>query len=79
MTINHITLPPVSSKFYDRLVQAFPPLSPLDINKGTDMIDIHRNAAQQEVIHYISKYVTKDTNVDTRTTVWERFKYLFKL
>lgn len=77
MNIDHIKLPPVSQKFYDRLMLAFPPLSPLDINKDTDMIDVHRNAAQQEVIAYIQKAVVKDHS-ETKLTFWEKFKYVFK-
>lgn len=80
MNIDHIKLPPVSQKFYDRLIQTFPPLNPLDIKKSTDMIDIHRNAAQQEVLEYIKQSVrSEDSEGNIKLTFWDRFKYVFKL
>lgn len=79
MNIDHIKLPPVSKKFYDRLLQTFPPLDPLDIHKDTDLIDIHRNAAQQEVIHYIQKAVRQEDTSHKDPNLWERFKYVFKI
>lgn len=75
MNIDHIRLPPVSQKFYDRLITAFPPLNPLDIKKHTDMIDVHRNAAQQEVIQFIKQAVRiEHSNTDKPVSIWERLK-----
>jgi len=79
MNINHVKLPPVTQKFYDKLIETFPPLNPLDIKKSTDMIDVHRNAAQQEVIQYIKQSVKKEESTNTNITFWDRFKYVFKL
>jgi len=73
MKIDHIKLPPVSQKFYERLVSAFPPLDPLDIKKDTSMIEIQRSAAQQEVLYFIKQAVVKESN-PPKDNIWNRFK-----
>lgn len=77
MNLTSIELPPVSKRFYDTLVRAFPELDPADINESTSMIKIQRNAAQQEVIRYIQKAVRNDGGVYTEPNVWERIRYVF--
>lgn len=78
MNIDHIALPPVSEKFYNRLKKAYPPMNPLDININTKMIDIQRNAAHQEIIEYISKAVRKEEPDINNKSFLSRFKYVFK-
>jgi hypothetical protein len=78
MDIDYMRLPPCSKKFFERVVMAFPPLSPLDIKEGTPMITIQRNAAQQEVIEYIRQAVVNDPDAEEARSLWERFKYVFK-
>jgi len=79
MNLDHIRLPPVSRKFYNKLLLVFPPINPLDIHKGTDMIDIQRSAAQQEVLDYIHKVVVDSDTEEgpVFTTIWDKFKYVF--
>lgn len=80
MTLSNISIPPVSSKFYNKLLQVFPPLSGLDVTKDTNLIELHRRAAQDEVLHYISKVVqhpVEDTQ-DKPSTVLERIKYVIQ-
>ena len=78
MKIDTIKLPPVSEKFYDRLITAFPPMNPLDVKEDTNMIQVHRNAAQQEVIQYIKQAVRKEANKAYKSnSFWERLKYVF--
>lgn len=76
MNIQNIKLPPVSRQFYDRLVEVYPPINPLDIKKDTNMIDIQRNAAQQEVIQFIKNAVRKEQSNTGNMTFWERLKYV---
>jgi uncharacterized protein (DUF1697 family) len=76
MKIDHIKLPPVSKKFYDTLIRAYPPMDPLDIKENTSMIEIQRNAAQQEVIQFIEQAVRKEQSTDKPMSIWERFKYV---
>ena len=76
MKIDNVKLPPVSQSFFNRLQAAFPPLDPLDIKKDTDMIEIQRNAAQQEVIKFISNAVRKENSHQPKTW-WERFKHIW--
>lgn len=77
MNIDHIQLPPVSEKFYNRLQRAFPAINPLDITEDTTILSIQRNAAQQEVIEFISKAVKKE-EPDKNSSFLSRFKYVFK-
>lgn len=76
MNIDHIQLPPVSEKFYTRIKEVFPAINPLDIHKDTNMIDIQRNAAQQEVIEYIGKYVRKEESTKEDNFLNRLLKYM---
>ena len=75
MNLDNIKLPPVSNKLFDKIQAAFPPMHPLDVDESTTMIDVHRNAAQQEVIEYIKKYLTKDTEY-TPVSFLEKLKHI---
>jgi hypothetical protein len=75
MNLERITLPPVSKKFYDTLVERFPPLDPLDIKEDTPMIYIQRRAAQQEIIRVIAASV-KETEVKEYNNIWDKFRNL---
>ncbi len=74
MKLDSTRLPPISNKFYDRLVSTFPPINPLDINTNTNMIDIQRNAAQQEVIQYIKQSVRIEEN--SSMSIIDKIKYV---
>lgn len=58
--MDSIKLPRISSKFYEVLEYTFPALRPADITSSTTMIDIQRNAAQQEVLDFIKRSVRED-------------------
>jgi hypothetical protein len=77
MNLERITLPPVSKKFYDTLVERFPPLDPLDIKEDTPMIYIQRRAAQQEIIRVIATAV-KETEVKEYNNIWDKFRNLVR-
>lgn len=79
MKIEVDELPPVSQKFYDKLIIAFPPIDALDIKKDTNMIDVHRNAAQQEVIQYVSKVVRGEPSTIHELNIWGRLKYVLNI
>ena len=72
MILNSINLPPVSSKFYEKLLEVFPAISPLDINKDTSIIELQRNAAQQEVLLYIARSVRKEVEEPQSVSLWSR-------
>lgn len=78
MNIDSFKLPPVSDKFYNILIQTFPPLSPLDITHDTNMIDVHRNAAQQEVLAFIHKAVRTTEQDEATPSLLNRIINRFK-
>lgn len=62
MQLNSLKIPPVSKEFYQQLVLAFPPLTHNYIKDDTSEIKIHRKAAEQRVIEYISRAVKESNN-----------------
>lgn len=72
MKLEKVKLPPVSTSFFEELQKAFPKLDPRDIKADTDMIQIQRNAAQQEIIEYIRPFVKPDGGKPEKKTLWNR-------
>lgn len=72
MKLDKIKLPPVSEEFFNNLKSVFPPINPLDIKPDTSMIEIQRNAAQQEVIKFIENSVVAGTKVNEDTSLLQR-------
>lgn len=60
MELKAIESPLISRAFYERLISVFRPIAYNDITIDTNIIDIQRRAAQQEVIEYIRRNVHKD-------------------
>lgn len=77
MNLERVKLPPVSKKFYDTLVDCFPPLDPLDIKEGTTMISIQRRAAQEEVLNMIKAVAVQDDKGNVkRNNIWDKFSLI---
>lgn len=53
MIANRVTA--ISQQLFNELERAFPPLNHHNINSDTTMIEVQRNAAQQEIIDYIHR------------------------
>jgi len=66
-------LPPVTQQFYERLERVFPPINHIDIKPDTDMIDIQRKAAQQEVLAFIKEAVQKEEPSHVKESFWTKF------
>lgn len=75
MDITKVDMPNISPRFYEELENRFPRVSGTSINRNTDIIDLHRQAAQEEVLDYIGRHTTKRNN-NTRSTIWSRLKFI---
>lgn len=75
MNIETVSIPPISYKFYTTLLSVFPPMSGLDVKKDTSVIELHRRAAQDEVLQYISAVVRHPEPVhEVRDTIWSALR-----